>query len=30
MFEYFNDHLNIEEIEQKPFLNEERLEKFRK
>lgn len=30
VFEYFNQYLNIEEMEQKTFLNEERLEKFRK
>lgn len=30
VFEYFNQYLNIDEMEQKTFLNEERLEKFRK
>lgn len=30
VFEYFNQYLNIEEMEQKTFLNDERLEKFRK
>jgi len=29
VFEYFNQYLNIEEMEQKTFLNEERLVKFR-
>lgn len=29
VFEYFNQYLNIEEMEQKTFLNEERLAKFR-
>ncbi|CAH0345173.1 hypothetical protein [Bacillus sp. CECT 9360] len=30
VFEYFNQYLNIDEMEQKTFLNEERLEKFSK
>lgn len=30
VFEYFNQYLNIDEMEQKTFLNNERLEKFRK
>jgi hypothetical protein len=30
VFEYFNQYLNIDEMEQKTFLNEERLVKFRK
>jgi hypothetical protein len=29
VFEYFNQYLNIDEMEQKTFLNEERLAKFR-
>jgi hypothetical protein len=29
VFEYFNQYLNIEEMEQKTYLNEERLKKFR-
>lgn len=29
VFEYFNQYLNIDEMEQKTFLNEERLVKFR-
>lgn len=29
VFEYFNQYLNIKEMEQKTFLNEERLVKFR-
>ncbi|WP_353957860.1 hypothetical protein [Lysinibacillus sp. G4S2] len=29
VFEYFNQYLNIEEMEQKTFLNEERLVKFK-
>ncbi|USK60383.1 hypothetical protein [Peribacillus asahii] len=30
VFEYFNQYLDIDEMEQKTFLNEERLVKFRK
>lgn len=30
VFEYFNQYLNIDEMEQKTFLNDERMEKFRK
>jgi hypothetical protein len=30
VFEYFNQYLNIDEMEQKTFLNDERLVKFRK
>lgn len=30
VFEYFNQYLNIDQMEQKTFLNEERLEKFKK
>ncbi|RTQ87114.1 hypothetical protein [Lysinibacillus telephonicus] len=29
VFEYFNQYLNIDEMEQKTFLNDERLNKFR-
>lgn len=30
VFEYYNQYLNIDEMEQKTFLNDERLVKFRK
>ncbi|WP_438822792.1 hypothetical protein [Priestia flexa] len=30
VFEYFNQYLNIDELEQRTFLNEERLDKLRK
>lgn len=30
VFEYFNQYLNVDEMEQKTFLNNERLEKYKK
>ncbi|WP_349632697.1 hypothetical protein [Neobacillus sp. WH10] len=30
VFEYFNQYLDIEKLEQKTFLNDERMEKFKK
>ena len=30
VFEYFNQYLEIDQMEQKTFLNDERLEKFKK
>lgn len=30
VFEYFNQYLKIDQMEQKTFLNDERLEKYKK